>query len=39
MNFDFMPELHWQYGYAFALGLMVMSVVLILLIFRLKKWL
>ena len=39
MNFDFMPELHWQYGYAFALGLMVTSVVLILLIFRLKKWL
>ena len=39
MNFDFMPELHWQLGYAFALGLMVLSVVLILLIFRLKKWL
>ena len=39
MNFDFMPELHWQYGYAFALFLMVMSVVLILLIFKLKKWL
>ena len=39
MNFDFMPELHWQFGYAFALGLMVMSVVVILLIFRLKKWL
>ena len=39
MNFDFMPELHWQYGYAFALGLMIFSVVLILLIFKLKKWL
>ena len=39
MNFDFMPELHWQLGYAFALGLMVLSVLLILLIFRLKKWL
>lgn len=39
MNFDFMPELHWQYGYAWALGLMILSVVLILLIFRLKKWL
>ena len=23
MNFDFMPELHWTYGYPFALGLMV----------------
>jgi magnesium transporter len=39
MNFDFMPELHWQLGYPFAIGLMVLSVVLILLIFRLKKWL
>lgn len=39
MNFDFMPELHWQLGYPFAIGLMVLSVVLILFIFRLKKWL
>ena len=39
MNFDFMPELHWQYGYGFALGLMILSVVGILLIFRIKKWL
>ena len=39
MNFDFMPELHWQYGYVWALGLMIFSVVLILLIFKLKKWL
>ena len=39
MNFDFMPELHWQFGYAFAIGLMIFSVILILLIFKLKKWL
>ena len=39
MNFDFMPELHWKFGYAWALGLMVLSVVLILFIFRKKKWL
>jgi len=39
MNFDFMPELHWRLGYLFALGLMILSVALILLIFRLKKWL
>ena len=25
MNFDFMPELRWRYGYAFVLGLMVES--------------
>ena len=24
MNFDHMPELHWRYGYPFALGLMVL---------------
>ena len=23
MNFEFMPELHWRYGYAFVLGLIV----------------
>ena len=39
MNFDFMPELHWKFGYVWALGLMVLSVVLILFIFRKKKWL
>ena len=39
MNFDFMPELHWRYGYVWALGLMVLSVVLILFIFRKKRWL
>ena len=37
MNFDFMPELHWQYGYYWALALMVLSVVVILLVFKLKK--
>lgn len=39
MNFDFMPELHWKLGYLFAIGLMVMFTLLILLIFKLKKWL
>jgi len=39
MNFDFMPELHWRFGYVWALGLMILSVVLILFIFRKKKWL
>ncbi len=38
MNFDFMPELHWQLGYPFAIGLMIISTLLILLIFKLKKW-
>ena len=38
MNFEQMPELSWAYGYPFAIGLMVLTVVLILLYFRIKKW-
>lgn len=39
MNFDIMPELHWEYGYFFAIGLMIFSVIFCLAIFKLKKWL
>ena len=39
MNFDFMPELHWQHGYLFSVGLMIAFTLIVLLIFRLKKWL
>ncbi len=39
MNFDIMPELHWKLGYLFAIALMIVSTLLILLIFKLKKWL
>lgn len=39
MNFEHMPELHLHYGYAYALGLMVLSAVGPLLYFRLKRWL
>lgn len=39
MNFDFMPELHWRLGYLFAIGLMIVFTLVILLIFKLKKWL
>ncbi len=39
MNFDFMPELHWRYGYAFAIFMMVVSVALILYYFKRKDWL
>jgi len=39
MNFDFMPELRWQYGYPFALGLMVVFDVGLVLFFRWRKWL
>ncbi|MBC8155640.1 MAG: magnesium/cobalt transporter CorA [Bacteroidetes bacterium] len=39
MNFDVMPELHWPYGYAFGMGLMALSSLLTILVFRRKKWL
>ena len=37
MNFKILPELNWDYGYAFALALMVLSSAIILYIFRHKK--
>ena len=39
MNFDNMPELHWEYGYLFALALMVLSSVILWVIFRARDWL
>ncbi|MGN6156215.1 MAG: magnesium transporter CorA family protein [Sphingomicrobium sp.] len=39
MNFDFMPELHWRYGYAFALALMLASAVLPLWYLKRRGWL
>lgn len=39
MNFkQGMPELEWEYGYPFALGLMVIVAVLSMAYFRWKKW-
>lgn len=39
MNFRVMPELEWQYGYPFAIGMMILSAVVTLLYFQRKKWL
>lgn len=39
MNFDFMPELDEQWGYPFAIALMIVFSALTLLIFKYKKWL
>ncbi|MGQ0674497.1 MAG: magnesium transporter CorA family protein [Rhodospirillales bacterium] len=39
MNFAWLPELKWGYGYLWALGLMVLSAVLPLAIFRRRGWL
>lgn len=39
MNFKFMPELEWKLGYPFAIGLMVVSVLVPYLYCRRKGWL
>ena len=39
MNFHFMPELSWQYGYPFGLCIMVISAVIPFLYFKRKGWL
>jgi magnesium transporter len=39
MNFENMPELGWNLGYPFALGLMILTSVTLWLIFRARGWL
>ena len=39
MNFDFMPELHWRFGYLFSIILMIVASGLTLLFFKKKNWL
>jgi magnesium transporter len=39
MNFEHMPELHWQYGYLFALSLMALLTLVGYWFFRKKDWL
>jgi magnesium transporter len=39
MNFKFMPELEWPFGYAYALGLIAVSALIPILFFRHKGWL
>ena len=39
MNFEFMPELHWRYGYPYALGLMVVVSAALVIYLRRRKWL
>ena len=39
MNFVHMPELHWQYGYVYALGLMLVSSVVLYWLFKKSGWL
>src|SRR6187397_2471648 len=39
MNFDYMPELHWRYGYAIVVGVMVALDAYIFHRLRKAKWL
>jgi magnesium transporter len=39
MNFDWMPELDWPYGYLFALGLMALTAAGLVAYFWRKGWL
>jgi magnesium transporter len=39
MNFDYMPELHWKYGYLTVWGLMLAVGIGFVIYFRRKKWL
>lgn len=38
MNFKFMPELDWRWGYAAVWGLIVLIVLLLIAFFKHKKW-
>ena len=38
MNFQHMPELHWRFGYPFALGLMAGGLGALYVVFRRRGW-
>ena len=39
MNFDHMPELHWEYGYYFVWGVMIILFISMMFYFKKKNWL
>ncbi len=39
MNFQFMPELNWHFGYFGALGIMAVIVITLVTVFKRKEWL
>jgi magnesium transporter len=39
MNFDYMPELHWRYGYLLAISLMVLIAFALYRNFKRRRWL
>jgi magnesium transporter len=38
MNFRYMPELQWKYGYPTALGAMITIVIIMVIFMKRKKW-
>ncbi len=38
MNFKNIPELRWEYGYPTAIGLMILSFIIAIVYFKMKKW-
>jgi magnesium transporter len=38
MNFSEMPELHWQFGYPFAIAMMLLSSGVLFVVFRRLRW-
>jgi magnesium transporter len=39
MNFDYMPELHWAFGYPLAVLAMATSSVILYIVFKRRGWL
>ena len=39
MNFEEMPELHWHYGYAFAIASMALTAIGLVMFFKRRGWL
>ena len=39
MNFKYMPELDWQFGYFVALGIMALATVILWVAFKKRGWL
>lgn len=38
MNFKNIPELDWRYGYPIAIGFMILSFIIAIVYFKIKKW-
>jgi magnesium transporter len=39
MNFKYMPELNWRWGYFTLWGIMIITAFLMVIFFKRKKWL